>query len=359
MDVKLMFRCMFDFKLNSVDILVRDSNGSTILVPYCRGSSSSTSATTSLDDVSCVSSCLSMSSSNIIDASEYLGVIGQRLQRVISLMSGKALYGMRIKKCAKRYSDGYQWSIGDLKNKVNDFFYIKKLNNVHTCKGVLRQQKSKLLGSHVVKSEIANELKSNPQLKPKGIVSRLKHSFGLDVSYKTAWYGKELARKAVHGHDGDSYYQLHWLFKSCIPLLFVDAAHLKSKYKRYMLCATRKNGNQELFPFAFAIVDSENHANHGIDSPHSYCYYHLKENVRGVNRKQSENYFVDKIVEEFMKVAYSPTLGSYNFNLHNLKKEGGPPIEEFLQSLPLEKWCNAFFKGNKYGKMANSVAVGS
>lgn len=46
------------------------------------------------------------------------------------------------------------------------------------------------------------------------------------------------------------------------------------------------------------------------DSPNSYCYYHLKENVRGVYRKQSGNYFVDKIVEEFMKVAYSPTLAS-------------------------------------------------
>ncbi|XP_062009771.1 uncharacterized protein LOC133726269 [Rosa rugosa] len=401
-------RCMFDFKLNSVDILVRDSNGSTILVPYCRGSSSSTSATTSLDDVSCASSCLSVGSSNIIDYTRNTS------SRVIA-------------ECAKRYSDGCQWSIRALKNKVNGFFYIKKLNNVHTCKGVLRQQKSKLLGSHVVKSEIANELKSNPQLKPKEIVSRFKHSFGLEVSYRTAWYGKELARKAVHG-DGDSYSQLLWYcdailssnpgsyciletdslsnrferfficfsgciegFKSCIPLLFVDAAHLKSKYKGYMLCATGKNGNQEFFPFAFAVVDSENHANwdwffdhlynilspqgrnvtfvtdrhNGLlnvvarvfpDSPHSYCYYHLKENARGVYRKQSGNYFVDKIVEEFMKVAYSPILASYNFNLHNLKKEGGPPIEEFLRSLPLEKWCNAFFKGNRYGEMANSVA---
>ncbi|XP_040364500.1 uncharacterized protein LOC112171413 [Rosa chinensis] len=282
--------------------------------------------------------------------------------------------------------------------------------------GVLRQQKSKLLGSHFVKSEIANDLKSNPQLKPKEIVSRFKHSFGLDVSYRTAWYGKELARKVVHGHDGDSYSQLLWYhdailssnpgsyciletdslsnrferfficfsgciegFKSCIPLLFVDAAHLKSKYNGYMLCATGKNGNQEFFPFAFAVVDSENHDNwdwffdhlynilspqgrnvtfvtdrhSGLlnavarvspDSPHSYCYYHLKENVRGVYQKQSGNYFVDKIVEEFMKVAYSPTLASYNFNLHNLKKEVGPPIEEFMRSLQLEKWCKAFSK---------------
>ncbi|XP_062021203.1 uncharacterized protein LOC133737714 [Rosa rugosa] len=383
MDVKLMFRCMFDFKLNSVDILW-------------------------------VQAILLMRVNT-------WGVIGQRLQRVISLMRGRRVLEFRekltkyaietsflfkytqntssrvIAECAKRYFDGCQWSIRALKNNVNDFFYIKKLNNVHTCKGVLRQQKSKLLGSHVVKSEIANELKSNPQLKPKEIVSRFKHSFGLDVSYRTAYNPGSYC--ILETDPLSNRFERFFIcfsgcievFKSCIPLLFVDAAHLKSKYKGYMLCAIGKNGNQEFFPFAFAVVDSENHVNwdwffdhlynilspqgrnvtfvtdrhSGLlnavarvfpDSPHSYCYYHLKENVRSVYRKQSENYFVDKIVEEFMKVAYSPTLASYNFNLHNLKKEGGPPIEEFLRSLPLEKWCNAFFKGNRYGEMANSIA---
>lgn len=61
------------------------------------------------------------------------------------------------------------------------FFYIKELNNIHTCKGVLCQQKSQLLGSHVVKSVISDELKSNPGVKPKEINSRFKNSFGLDV----------------------------------------------------------------------------------------------------------------------------------------------------------------------------------
>ncbi|XP_024200636.2 uncharacterized protein LOC112203979 [Rosa chinensis] len=311
MDVKLMFSCMFDFKLNSVDILVRDSNGSTILVPYCGGSSSFTSATTSLDDFSCASSCLSVGSSNIIDA-----------------------------KCAKRYSDGCQWSICALKNKVNGFFYIKKLNNVHTCKGILRQQKSKLLGSNVVKSEIANELKSNPQLKPKEIVSRFKHSFGLDVPYRLLGMGRswleKLSMVMMVTHILSCFG-----FKSCILLLFVDAAQLK-----------------KFFPFAFAVVDSENHANWDWFFDHLYNILSPQgRNVTFVTDRHSRLLnAVSRIVEEFMKVAYSPTLASYNFNLHNLKKEGGLPIEEFLRSLPLEKWCNAFFKGNRYGEMANSVA---
>lgn len=73
------------------------------------------------------------------------------------------------------------------------------------------------------------------------------------------------------------------------------------------------------------------------DSPHSYCYYHLRENVRGLYRKQSQSYFVDKIIDEFMKVAYAPTERSYYYNLANLEKEGGVPIKNFLEKLPLDK----------------------
>ncbi|KAL6179128.1 hypothetical protein ACLB2K_050644 [Fragaria x ananassa] len=383
-DLTLMWRCMYDFKLQSVDFLVKDC-----------GSSSVSSVVTHADDYSCISSSISVLPSSIVDGPEYLG--HYRPERARIYLTN-------------------EWQ-GFIKNE---------LDNNHTCKGVLREKTSSHLGSHVVKSEISNELKANPTLKPRQITDRFKHSFGLDILYRSAWYARELARKDVHGDDGNSYSQLLWYrdailesnpgsycrveinpltnrferlficfsgciqgFQSCIPLLFVDAAHLKSKYKGYMLCAIGKNGNQEFFPFAFAIVDSENNANWkwffdhlynilstqgrivtfvtyrngGLlnavasvfpDSPHSYCYYHLKGNVRALYRNLY-GYFVDKVVEEFMKVAYSPTIASYNFNLQSLKREGGKPTESFLTHLPLDKWCNAFFRGSRYGEMANSI----
>ncbi|KAL6129676.1 hypothetical protein ACLB2K_073025 [Fragaria x ananassa] len=451
-DLTLMWRCMYDFKLQSVDILVKDC-----------GSSSVSSMVTHADDYSCISSSISVLPSSIVDGPEYLGHyrpepariyltnewqgfikhVGQKFEGgALEFRQKLTKYAIElgftfkfkrnnaqriIAECAKRESEHCKWHVRALKCAVNDFFYIKELDNNHTCKGVLREQTSSHLGSHVVKSEISNELKANPTLKPRQIMDRFKHSFGLDISYRSAWYARELARKDVHGDDGNSYSQLLWYrdailesnpgsycrveinpltnrferlficfsgciqgFQSCIPLLFVDAAHLKSKYKGYMLCATGKNGNQEFFPFAFAIVDSENNANWkwffdhlynilstqgrivtfvmdrngGLlnavasvfpDSSHSYCYYHLKENVRALYRNLS-GYFVNKVVEEFMKVAYSPTIASYNFNLQSLKREGGKPIESFLTHLPLDKWCNAFFRGSRYGEMANSIA---
>ncbi|KAL7257371.1 hypothetical protein ACSBR1_003638 [Camellia fascicularis] len=50
-------------------------------------------------------------------------------------------------------------------------------------------------------------------------------------------------------------------FQFCRPLLFVDGTFLKGRYKGHLLAATSKNGNQGLFPLAFAIVDAENQDN--------------------------------------------------------------------------------------------------
>ncbi|KAL7226064.1 hypothetical protein ACSBR1_021239 [Camellia fascicularis] len=50
-------------------------------------------------------------------------------------------------------------------------------------------------------------------------------------------------------------------FLLCRPLLFVDGTFLKGRYKGHLLTATSKDGNQGLFPLAFAIVDAENQDN--------------------------------------------------------------------------------------------------
>ncbi|KAL7181231.1 hypothetical protein ACSBR1_040162 [Camellia fascicularis] len=52
-------------------------------------------------------------------------------------------------------------------------------------------------------------------------------------------------------------------FRHCRPLLFLDGTFFKGRFKGFLLAATGKDGNQGLFPLAYAIVDSENHTNWG------------------------------------------------------------------------------------------------
>lgn len=66
------------------------------------------------------------------------------------------------------------------------------------------------MGSHIVKSIVINQLRSNPNKRAIEIVKKIKASYDLDVSYKTVWYEKELAKMVVHGNKVDSYGQLVW-----------------------------------------------------------------------------------------------------------------------------------------------------
>ncbi|VFQ79306.1 unnamed protein product [Cuscuta campestris] len=43
----------------------------------------------------------------------------------------------------------------------------------------------------------------------------------------------------------------------CLPLVTVDGTHLYGKYKGHLLLAVEMNGNRELFPIAYAVVDGE------------------------------------------------------------------------------------------------------
>jgi hypothetical protein len=135
--------------------------------------------------------------------------------------------------------------------------------------------------SKVVSSILAEQIASKPLMKPIEIVKDFKKYYGLDISYHSAWYGKELARKRVHGDESVSYRHLAWYvgavlssnygshctlecdpetsrfkrifisfhaciegFKYCRPLLFLDGTFIKNKYKGHLLAATGKNGNQ-------------------------------------------------------------------------------------------------------------------
>ena len=47
-------------------------------------------------------------------------------------------------------------------------------------------------------------------------------------------------------------------FKHCRPIMSIDATHLYEKYKGKMMIAMGIDGNNQILPLAFAIVEEEN-----------------------------------------------------------------------------------------------------
>ncbi|KAL6176163.1 hypothetical protein ACLB2K_052798 [Fragaria x ananassa] len=94
--------------------------------------------------------------------------------------------------CAKKKRDSCQWYMHSSLRQSNNFFYITKLNNEHTCVCVVRHQKHKRLGSNVVSTIISDKVRANPLMKTRDIMDYLKQDFGFEVAYHTTYRGKAL-----------------------------------------------------------------------------------------------------------------------------------------------------------------------
>ncbi|KAL6210725.1 hypothetical protein ACLB2K_015957 [Fragaria x ananassa] len=211
-----------------------------------------------------------------------------------------------------------------------------------------------MMGSKIIKSIMLDKVRENPNKKAIDIYHEIKSDYEMEVSYRTAWYGKERARESVLGGDADSYAQLVWFgqkavelnsgstikieyepetrkfqrmfvyydawmkgFQFCRPILFINATFITNKYKGQFIGASTKDVNQDLYPVAYVVVDSETESNWRF---------------------------------------FLHTPDSYETNLAKLKEEEGSTVEEFLKDIPEESWCSAFFNGERFGEMTNNLA---
>ncbi|KAF7140537.1 hypothetical protein RHSIM_Rhsim01G0036700 [Rhododendron simsii] len=144
-----------------------------------------------------------------------------------------------------------------------------------------------------------------------------------------------------------------------------------------------------LFPICFAIVDAETNVswswflgklrdilsnerdivffsdrNDGIcsgianifpRSPHSYCLYHLKMNLRHA-LSGLKGGFKEHLVSLFSLCAHAPNEKMFDDLIADLKRQGKGRVITFLSRLPKEHWACAFFPGKRYGEMCSNLA---
>uniref|UniRef100_A0A9I9ELC6 Transposase MuDR plant domain-containing protein n=1 Tax=Cucumis melo TaxID=3656 RepID=A0A9I9ELC6_CUCME len=82
---------------------------------------------------------------------------------------------------------------------------------------------------------------------------------GVNVSYDKAWRGHEIALNSIRGTPEDSYSRglVHIQLKKQM-MKVVDGAATKDKYLGTLIFACTIDGNSQIVPLAFAVVDSEN-----------------------------------------------------------------------------------------------------
>ena len=158
------------------------------------------------------------------------------------------------------------------------------------------------------------------------------------------------------------------------PLILVDGTFLKCMFKGCMITACTLDGNNQIFPLAMAIVDSENDAAYkwfffklkhvigsredlvivsdrhasiakGVqiafpDAFHAVCTYHLLQNLK-------TRFHESAMLAVFHACARSYQVTEFGRHMRRLD-EINPGIRPYLFEVGFHKWARCFSKKRKY-----------
>ncbi|RYQ87903.1 hypothetical protein Ahy_B09g095438 isoform F [Arachis hypogaea] len=210
------------------------------------------------------------------------------------------------------------------------------------------------------------------------------------ISYRKAWLAKQKSIEKVFGGWKSSYEVLYtWFeamcqkepsaaveFESIIPYAFkhskpivqVDSTNLCGKYKGTLLVAVSQDGNQNIVPIAFAIVEvtrdgvgliSNQHdsiksaiarSNGAWEPPrafHMFCIRHIASNFL-------RRFKVPSLQKLVVKIGSSKTMREYNMRYQKLHEQG-EIYTEWLDKIPRSQYALAFDEGYRWGCMTTNL----
>ncbi|XP_072088021.1 uncharacterized protein [Arachis hypogaea] len=251
------------------------------------------------------------------------------------------------------YGAGCDWLIQASLIRKKSCWEIRRYNGKHTCTmGTISQDHAKL-DSDTIADAIRPLVEADPSIKVKSIIAEVQGKFNYTVSYCKAWLAKPKAVAKIFGDWEVSYqtlpvwlkamtvkmprsrvqikmlpvyrkseevqgvrvqHRIFWsfypcivVFKHCKPLVQVNGMHLYGKCKGALLVAVAQDGNQNIVPIAFAIVEG-----------------------------------------------YSRTEQEYNKNYQRLK-ERGEAYTQWCDEIGVERWVLAFDGGHRWGHMTTNL----
>nr|KYP48008.1 hypothetical protein KK1_030299 [Cajanus cajan] len=183
--------------------------------------------------------------------------------------------------------DGCPWYMRAIESKKSDKWKVTQWGGRHTCLNMSLSQDHNKLDSELIASFIQGMVNQDPAIKISLIQERITSQTRFKISYRKAWMTKQKAIIKIFGDREESYAflprwlkymkeiapgsfydlchdELFWTFKPCCdafdyckPLIQVDDTHLYGKYRGTLLIATTQDGNNNVLPLAFVVVEGE------------------------------------------------------------------------------------------------------
>ncbi|XP_021773644.1 uncharacterized protein LOC110737619 [Chenopodium quinoa] len=171
---------------------------------------------------------------------------------------------------SSRLPDGVTWAIKSIKNSE------------HTCGGL--DERNPLVTVKWAAEKLMEDIRANNDISRKTLNDLLFSRYGVHMATSTLYKMKGVALKEINGGHDTSYGNLpkycemaaiDGVVAGCRSLVGVDEAHLKGHFGGVLLSDVVVDGNNELFPFAWAIVPKED------GDSWKYFFWHLKHILSG------------------------------------------------------------------------------
>ncbi|XP_065859865.1 uncharacterized protein [Euphorbia lathyris] len=320
---------------------------------------------------------------------------------------------------AKCKAEGCPWRVHASKLSTTPLFRIKRIIETHMCGAETGRFSPPKASRKLVATIVKEKLRDTPNFSPKEMAKQIRQEFGIELRYSQAWRGMEIAKEELQGSYKEAYNQLPWLCKKmqetnpgsvitlatredqtfhrvfvalhasifgfqngCRPLILLDSILLKSKYQSDLLTATAFDGNDGIFPVAFAIVDVITDDNwHWFleqlksalspfqpitfvadrhialrqsilllfeDSHHGFCLHNLSEDLKKDLKGPHTEEVLNVIIGHLYDAANSATLDGFRRCIASIKSISPEAFEWIMQTVP-EHWANSLFEGSRFG----------
>ncbi|CAH9105745.1 unnamed protein product [Cuscuta europaea] len=188
-----------------------------------------------------------------------------------------------------------KWAVRGVRLSGSHMFQIRRFDSDHTCSTDFRQGRHRQATSDVIAELIKHRYAdaSRKPYAPIDIMVDMNRDYGVILPYKKAWNANKKAQKKLMGSDEESYqlmpsiahvleqknpcskislvidddHRFKYFFmslrpwfegwKHCVPVLIIDASFMKACYKGTLLTACAQDANDQIFPLAFGVCDTE------------------------------------------------------------------------------------------------------
>ncbi|KAE8682295.1 DNA polymerase eta, putative isoform 3 [Hibiscus syriacus] len=309
---------------------------------------------------------------------------------------------------------------------LGDYGYYSSINN-----GVNQDHPN--LDSEVICQAIMPMVKASSHIAVVVLISAIQSQYGYIVSYKKAWLAKQNAIVKLHGEwdvsynelpgwfrlvrtlnprtivdfetsyayhndrvlrDRCQFYRVFWSYPQCVnaikfckPAVQIDGTFLYGKYKQVLLLVVIQDGNRNILPVAFALVEGEDTTSWafflrnlrahvitrenicvisdrgaGIKATmeslgpmwqppfvqHRYCLRHIAANYHGRYKNNDERQLIVRMGYELL-----PRTFESMFQELRAKNEEG---YDYISLIDKEMWTNAYDGGYRYGHTTTNLA---